>query len=389
LYKFFLLIFKNIGRNRVRTTLTAVAMVVLACIYSVVSNTVDFVNRLINNQASQTRLIVRERWVLPSRFPARYVQNIAKIQGIEEWTVWRRYGGTFDNSGRNDRFGFGLAVPLDTLRSMHEGLDALDPALVDALRRDKTGALMGPSVMKNMNWQVGQRFIFTSATHPGKNLEFRIVGVLPPGRWSRTFFFRDDYFQEGTGDKDYVSLMWLRVRDEETGRRVAAEIDRMFANSPSEMQCETESAGVARFAGRNQHLLIIINLIVSILLIDMVVILSNSISITVRERSKELAVLKVLGFQPGFLISMVVGEAMLVGTIGGVIGGSLAYSVSALNALDMLPGKQIQFLLEFPIPPVYVLWGLAMGAGVGFVGSVVPAWGAPKVKVSDVFSKIT
>ena len=387
MYKFFLLIFKNIGRNRLRTSLTAIAMVVLGCIYSVVDNTVQFVNKMVNSQASQTKLIVREKWIIPSRFPSRYVQSIVSIPGIDDWTTWRRYAGSYDDSGRNDRFGFGLATRIDNLKAMHEGLEDLDPALIAALAREKTGALMGPTVMKNMNWKVGQRFTFLSASHPGKNLEFRIVGVLPPGRWSRVYFFREDYFHESTQD-DSISLIWLRVRDEEAGNRVAKEIDRLFANSPSELQAETESAGVARFAGRNQHLLIIINLIVSILLVDMVVILSNSISITVRERAKELAVFKVLGFQPSFLIAMVVGEAMLVGTIGGVVGGLLAYTVSALNSMNVF-GRQIQFLLEFPIPPVYVLWGLVIGAGVGFVGSLIPAWNAPKVKVSDVFSKVT
>jgi putative ABC transport system permease protein len=389
MYKFFLLIFKNIGRNRVRTALTAVAMVVLAGIYSVVDNTVDTVNRMVTSQAGQTKLMVREKWVLPSRFPARYVPAIAKVPGIDDWTVWHRYGGSFDDSGRNDRFGFGIATRMDNLRSMHEGLENLDPALIEAVMQDRTGVLMGASVMKNMNWKVGQRFVFLSATHPGKNLEFRIVGMLPPGRWSRGFLFRQDYFQEGTGDKEDVAMMWLRVRDEATARRVAAAITKMFENAPAELTCETESAGVARFAGRNQLLLTIISLIVTILLIDMVVILSNSISITVRERSKELAVLKVLGFQPGFLIAMVVGEAMLVGTLGGAVGGTSAYAISALNYADVLPGPQVQFLLEFPIPARYMLWGVVIGAGVGFVGSIIPAWGAPKVKVSDVFSKIT
>ena len=70
------------------------------------------------------------------------------------------------------------------------------------------------------------------------------------------------------------------------------------------------------------------------------------------------------------------------------MGGLLAYTVSALNSMNVF-GRQIQFLLEFPIPPVYVLWGLVIGAGVGFVGSLIPAWNAPKVKVSDVFSKVT
>ena len=85
-----------------------------------------------------------------------------------------------------------------------------------------------------MNWQVGQRFTMTSMNYAGHDLEFKILGVLPDMRWSQNFFFRDDYFQEGTGDKDRFHMMWVRVRDPETGQRVAAQIERTFESSDTE-----------------------------------------------------------------------------------------------------------------------------------------------------------
>ena len=66
---------------------------------------------------------------------------------------------------------------------------------------EKTGALVRAGVMKMMNWQVGQRFTLLSMNYAGSDLEFRILGILPDERWSQNFFFREDYFQEGTGTK--------------------------------------------------------------------------------------------------------------------------------------------------------------------------------------------
>jgi putative ABC transport system permease protein len=120
----------------------------------------------------------------------------------------------------------------------------------------------------------------------------------------------------------------------------------------------------------------------------MVIILANSISITTRERRREMAILKVLGFQAGFIRSLVVGEAMLVGLIGGGAGATLTYLVSWLNENGALP-ITIPFLLRFPVPPSFIPNGFLLGAFVGFLGSIVPAWNAPKVRVVDVFSKVT
>ena len=104
--------------------------------------------------------------------------------------------------------------------------------------------------MKMMDWHIGQRFTVSSMNYAGHDLEFKIVGVLPGERWSHNFFFRDDYFHEATGDKDRFHMMWVRVRDPETGKRVAGEIERMFDKSDTEVLVETESKGVARLTER-------------------------------------------------------------------------------------------------------------------------------------------
>jgi putative ABC transport system permease protein len=126
---------------------------------------------------------------------------------------------------------------------------------------------------------------------------------------------------------------------------------------------------------------------VVILLVDILIILANSISITTRERRSEMAVLKVLGFQPTFVMVLVVAEAALVGAVGGAVGAGLACAVSAANEAGMLP-MTISFLSQFPVPAEFILRGMALGALAGVLGSMVPAWNARKVRVSDVFAKI-
>ena len=381
--QFITLLVRNLGRNKVRTTLTGMAVVVLMAIYTFTFAVTDKVNRLVDAHSSQTRLMVREKYVMPSRFPVRYVPRIAEVPGVEDWTPWSIYAGFLDDAGH---IGRGIATRVDNLREMQPGLEDLDPALLERMQQEKEAVLIGRAALEQMNWKIGQRFSVNSFTHLGKNLEFHVIGVLPSDLWSRNFFFRQDYYQEATGDRETVNMVWLRVSDPETGKRVSAEVEQLFANAREKLRVESESAGVSRFMGRTSALVNILNFVVAILLLDIVAVLANSISMTVRERRREVAILKILGFQPSFVLWMVIGEAVLVGAAGGVLGGTLAYGLATLNSSGWLPVRS-DFLLEFPVGGKFIFQGFLVGIFVGFVGSVIPAWTAQKIGVIEAFSK--
>jgi putative ABC transport system permease protein len=384
------LILKNLKRNRLRTILTALAVAVLVTI-SVEMLAVTMASRQrVAEDASQAKLVVAERWVRPSQLPTRYVPMLRQIPGVEDWTIWSFYGGYFDESQQLNREGLGIATRVENLAEMTTNLAGIDPAAIEELRREKTGALIGLNVMRRMNWRVGQEFTFISVTHSGKNLRFRIVGVLPPGQWSQSFFFRHDYYEEGTGDKDTVNCVWLRTRNEQMARTVAAAIEQTFATQEREVKVETESAGVARFASRGEAVVGLMEAIILILLADMIVVLSNSISVATRERRTEMAVLKVLGFRPRLILVLVIGEAMLIGLVAGLVGASLAYTVSRLAIADVLPRTPMtDILVMFPVSAWSLAWSGLLGAGVGLAGSIIPAWTARNVKVAQVFARIT
>src|SRR5262249_33672811 len=147
------------------------------------------VEKMVENDASQAKLIVTERWVMPSQIPQRYIPYLNRIPGVDDWTTWNFYFGSFDASRKKQTEGLGLATRLDNLVEMHAGLEKLDPAIIDAMKREKHGALMGAGIMEMMSWKVGQQFTLVSTSHPDKNLTFKVVGVMPIGEWPRNFFF--------------------------------------------------------------------------------------------------------------------------------------------------------------------------------------------------------
>jgi putative ABC transport system permease protein len=389
LLKFALLVLKSLGRNKARTSLTALGVMVLVSIYAVVTNVTATVKKKAAAQGAQTRLVVSERWTMPSRLPMRYVDEIRSLPGVVNYTTWNLVAGFLDESRRRDRQAAAMATEPSTLREMHNGLETVTDEHIQALIDRKDGALVGQGLMQSMNWEIGQRFTLLAARFPPVDMEFTIVGTLPPGDWSNAFFCRHDYYMEVTDDREAVNCIWLEVAGEEVAKEIAAKLTADYENRQPSLKVETESAGVARFASRNQALLSVIDLVVAILLIDMVIILSNSISISVRERRVEMAVLKVLGFQPLHITLMIIAEAMFVGAMAGMLGTGLVCAMSQLTLDGVMPAFfATRFFLQFPVPWTAVVWGILIGAGVGLTGSAIPASSARSVKVSDVFARI-
>ena len=118
----------------------------------------------------------------------------------------------------------------------------------------------------------------------------------------------------------------------------------------------------------------------------LVLVLANAISISVRERGKEMAILKVLGFRPGHILILVLGEALAIGALAGLASAAGAYAL--INFVFGGLKFPIAFFPAFLIPINAIWWGLSVGAGTALVGSVLPAWTACRVKVSEIFAKV-
>ncbi len=153
------------------------------------------------------------------------------------------------------------------------------------------------------------------------------------------------------------------------------------------MKCETESSGIGSFLDAYRDLLWGMRwLLTPACLGTLALVLANAISISVRERRTEMAVLKVLGFRPGQIILLVMGEAVLLGLLAGFASAALTYMI--INWCFHGLGFPMGFFPVFMIPISALWWGAAVGAGAALAGSLLPAWSASRVKPAEVFSKV-
>jgi putative ABC transport system permease protein len=405
---YFSFVFKSLRRNLLRTFLTSLAVMVLVFVLTLVVSFLAVLDFVMMEKAKDLKAIVTERWQVPSQMPYAYAstleQGAAGRSGDvrpEDSMTWSFYGGTLDPEKRTrENMLFAFAMDPRKLRSMMDDLDDLDPAVQQKLVDNKRGIIIGLEKLQATNKRVGERIKITSMNYKDIDLDFDIVGTFPDGRYNNSAVINRDYLNDALdayprthkGNKHYladksVNLVWLRLGDTEAFRRMADQIMGSSLYASPAVKVETASSGIASFIEPYRDLLWGLKwLLVPALLITMGLVIANAISISVRERRTEMAVLKVLGYGPGRILALVLGEAMLIGGGSGLVSAGLwYYLIHGLLGGIKFP---IAFFPIFDIYPDAIWWGLVFGAATALAGSILPAWSARTIKVAEVFAKV-
>jgi putative ABC transport system permease protein len=419
--KYLSLIFRNIRRNLVRSTLTALGTMVLVLVVTLVWSVLDFLQKATTEKSANIKAIVSEKWQFPSQMPFSYAGPLSeggprekgdyRIKPDDSMT-WQFYAGSLvqDPKQRNPMENmFAFAMEPRKIMTMMDDLDDLpnrDPKaaedfkkVVDKMEKTKNGLIVGKDRLAAMKKQVGDKFMLYSINYKGIDLEFEIVGVCPPGRYDPSSFMRRDYLlnaldsYERTNKKKHplaektLGLVWVRVPDQATFQQVAKQITTNPSFSSPAVKVETSSSGIGAFLDAYRDLFWGMRyLLAPAIWVTLSLVISNAISISVRERRLEFAVLKVLGFRPGHILWMVLGEALLLGLGAGLLSaGATWYLVNKVMIGIKFP---IAFFPAFFIPIDALWWGVMVGGVAALAGSLLPAWSARTVKVSDVFAKI-
>jgi putative ABC transport system permease protein len=414
--KFALLALKNIRRNPILSLLTSVGTVVLVLVVTLVWSVLAFLDQATREKQQNLKAIVTERWQIPSQMPFSYAATLCEGAAREpdhvrpqDCMTWSFYGGTMDLRNRTlNNTVFAFALEPEKLLTMMDELDSLPPAeraafapAVERLKENRQGIILGRERLALLNKRVGERIRLYGINYRGIDLELEIVGLFPPGRYDKSAAIHRDYLLAEVLDKwprehggqphpmaeRCLNLVWLRVPDTAAFAQIAQQIETAPYYSNPSVKCETASSGIATFLDAYRDLLWGVRyLLVPAALASLALVMANAISISVRQRQMEIAVMKVLGFRPREILLLVLGESLILGTLAGLASAAATwYGVNQLAGGIPFP---IAFFPKFFIADEALLWGPAVGAGAALAGSFVPAWTAARVKVTDVFSRV-
>ena len=378
--KYLGLIWSNLKRKKLRTTLTVLSIFVAFLLFAFLFAMKEAFTAGVT-MADADRLIVRHKVSLIQTLPVSYTQRIANIPGIDAVTHMTWFGGIYQ-----DPKNFFATIPVQTETFFNLYPEFTLPAEASAQwAKVKNGAIIGRMLADRFKWKVGDRIPLTSpiwGEPKGATVwDLEVCGIFDTTKKSGDtsgLYFRYDFFDEAR-EKGKGEVGWFTVRAKNASEAadIAAKIDAEFANSPFETKAEPEGAFAAGFAQQIGDIGTIVVAVLSAVFFTILLVAGNTMSQSVRERTEELGVLKAMGFPNGLILILVLAESCVIAMLGGFVGLGLAWAM--LKAGNPVP----EMLPLFYVPDQALILGSIFVIALGLIAGAVPAINAMRLRTAE------
>ncbi len=383
--KYFGLIWRNVWRKKIRTSLTILSVLVAFLLFTLLTA----IGTAFNTGGAMTgaeRLVVLDKVSIINFLPLSYKNRIAAIPGVAVVSQLSWFGGFYQDP--KNQFPQFPVVP-DEYLAMYPELVLAEEQL-DAWKKNRTGAVIGRDLAELYGFEIGDRIpiqstIFTTR-EGSRTWEFDIEGIFDstdPKGGTAVMLLRHDYFAEANSFGDgFVGWYTLRLEDGADAVAVANAIDLEFANSANETETSTEVAFAASFAKQFGNIALIVTLILGAVFFTLLLLAGNTMSQSVRERIAELAVLKTVGFRDGTVLVIVLSESILIMLIGGLLGLAIGWVLTQGIATALSA-----FIQGITVSPQIMLTGLAFMVSAGVLAGIFPALKAMRLTIVDALAR--
>ena len=371
--KFAVFILRNAFRNRRRTILTILSISMSLFLICTLKSLLEALEQPPTSPEAARRVVVRRSTGLADFMPIAYREQIRQVPGVEEVTTNQWFGGIYKDPAN---FFAQFAVDADRFFDVYGEIRTQSPEQKQEFIRNRTASLVGVSLARRYGWKVGDRITLQGAIFPG-NLETTITGLIS-GVGESNFYFHWDYFNEFF-PQNISGAFVVKTKSPEDVPAVSDAIDAKFRNSVAPTKTETESAFLLGFMsmwGNVRTLVISISMVV---LFTVILVAANTMAMSIRERTAEIAILKTLGFTPARILAMVIAEAALIALAGGLFGALAARFVYAGYDLS---GYTSGFIQSLNVRWSTVLLSSIISLGVAFFSAFIPALGASRLPIA-------
>lgn len=381
-----ILLWANLRRHKLRTGM----LVLVALIAFLIFGTLAGALRAIDPTGSvddSDELMVHSKMSLLNGIPLRYGETVAQMEGVADWAPVLLLASYFREPSSPVTT---TMTDVDAYLDFHARDLIVDAPMRERLLAQRDGVIIDRELAAQFGWKTGDRFSLTSDLIRRKdgNGEWpvQVVGI---------YDVTDDQGGWGViGHYDYVNsnvlafeekVHWLLIRTiaPERNDAVATMIDRHFANSPSETRTEPGAAMAKAFVAQLGDLTFIVQMIVGAAFITMLLVVGNSISLSVQQRTKEIGILRALGFSRRRVFALIFGETLLLVVTAFALGmGMSAFLVARI--FEAFAGGQMPL---FYLPLETVLTGLALAVGVALLTGGLPSYRAMQLEPTEAFRR--
>jgi putative ABC transport system permease protein len=326
---------------------------------------------------SALRLITRHQTSLGNTMPIAYRDKIRQMPGVEEVSIYQWVGAVYKDPAN---FFAQFAVDPDRVFTIFPDVTVVAPEHKEAFLKERTAALAGVSLAERYGWKLGDRVTLEGTFIPG-NIEVIIRGFIKDGAgYENVFLMRYDYLNELWNQFSETSTFAIKVKSPEEIAAVIDTIDSTFVNSTAPTKTETEKAFTLGFVSMLGNVRTLVVSISTVLIFTIILVAANTMAMSIRERTGEIAILKTLGFSRSHILEVLILESALIAVAGGMLGSLGARYV--LGSLD-LNAMTMGFIPVFDVKWQTVGLAAAISLAVAFSSTFVPAWSASRMPIAD------
>ncbi len=375
-------------RRKGRTILTMIAIAITVLIFCLIRTALVGWDASADD-AAQDRLISRHKVSFTMNLPLKDITEVRQVEGVSAASFANWFGAK--DPLKRVPFMAGFAVDKDSFFEVSTEF-VVDPKQLADWKATKSGVILGDVLAEKLETGVGKKLKIESDIYPG-DWEFDVVGIYKPARRTvdrMTMIMRWDMLNDDPRNawgKDRIGWMLINIKDAGKGADVSKAIDRKFEEMDDQTLTMSERQFQLGFIGALAAILKALDYVSLFILLIMVLIVANTVAMSVRERAHEYGVLRAIGFSPGHVIGFILGEAMLVALAGGLLGVLLVFLV-----INNMVGPALEqgggLFAYFHAPGWLMALALAIAMIVGLLAGLIPAIRTSRSRVVDALRRV-
>jgi len=381
--KFIGLVLKSARRSKRRTALTMLSVAIAVFLFAALRAVLDGFDA-VSAASSSTRIVTINATSMIFNMPVGYLEGIRNTPGVRDVTYANWFGGIYKDP-KNFFGNFG--VDAEGYLRLYPEIQ-LTPEEKKAWLADRTGCIVGDGIAKHFGWKLGDRITLQVGIpiYGSQDYDFTVRGIYRAGSSAvdnQSMMFHWKYLDERALEHG-IGWFVSQVSDPDKAVQTAQAIDQKFANSPAETKTDTERAFSASFGKMLGNLDLLLGSVALAVVITTLFVAGNTMAMSVRERTTEIAVMRTLGFPKGTVFLLVVGEGIITAVIGGVLGALIARVTINGEFLHMTGG----FIPAFGVSNWNAVIGLGLSALIGVLAALIPAVTASRLKIVDALRRV-
>lgn len=372
------LVWKNVLRNRRRTLLTVMSLGLSLCLLGLMMAIYYALYFSDTPPAQALRLATTNRVSITLPMPAYYLDKILQTPGVKQAMPWQWFGGAYKDARDPNNFFPRFGIDPTKIFTIYSEF-RLPEEQKKAFIADRRGCMAGKTLAEKHGFRLGDRIIIEGDIYP-VTLELFVRAIYDSDLGSETLFFHWENVREALEEprRSMLSAINILAESPEAVPRLIDSIDGQFRNATVQTRTETERAFALGFLSMLGNIKLILLSICGAVTFTIMLVAANTMAMSVRERVREVGILKTLGFAPGAILGIILGEATLISLAGAVAGYVLAALLCGLIRQGPAFSSQIRTLTVQP--QVALVMALAAVA-IAIVSSAAPAWSASRINI--------